>query len=352
MKIISAIPKEPGNYQITLSDLVKCYESGDIQAYKYNRGMMHEKEQLVDNISCNFHLDSFGVIHIGLYEGKMTIADGHHRIYGVVNGVRLKKITKTESVVMIKVITKTEFLKCYSNLNNTLRHSTNQDVTNPDLRYGDVIINKIKPALVELGYNSESITSVFAGKRSSNLAYIIDALDRNMSNKQWCYTEIYKVRKSSAIRFHIPASESRIMLSKAKMDKLVLAVTYYLDYLEQLLTVAKEKGISLEGINTNASWFGLILTNLLSENCRLPRKPSTLVNKSIKSITKLNQWIKSIGGGSIASIASNEPDLWKHLSLNNFHKNWINSYECLRKSEALPKYKLKTSPVRLIEKSA
>ena len=176
----------PGLYQISIADLAAAIENQVIVFYDNNRGQMGLSQRRVDKMSENLHPESLGMISIGMYKGKLTIADAHHRCVSIQLAIQNNKISPSErkylvAIKILKISSPEDFLQAYADLNNCYKHTTNQDVTNPDFRYGDVIQNQIKPVLEGFGYKKDYLDNVFANKRSANLSYVIDALNLNLS---------------------------------------------------------------------------------------------------------------------------------------------------------------------------
>jgi hypothetical protein len=346
MRVVKSIPETPGVYPISIGDYDNNVTTGGIVEYENNRGKISPSEKRIRALSVAFNHLVVGMIHVGMYLGRLTILDGHHRTYGIRLGIEKGTISEEDrkQLIMVKVVdikSPLEFLVYRKCIGDTMTNTKGQDITNPDYRYGAFIYHRVRPLLIKMGYSETYVDCVLSRKRVVQLAYIIHCLEKEVPAGLLCFTEVCRGRRDCTKRFSITHLEDPVKLSRETTIKLMNALAYYLDYIGCLAKDDKGGNLVKDIIN-NASWFGVILTTLLSEEVILPIKPWVLANRTCRKGMVLSANMALLGRQKREINNSTENSIWKSMGFRQIHKNYIGEYTPCIEEAHLPKAREKT----------
>jgi predicted DNA binding CopG/RHH family protein len=136
--ILNQLKKNP---RVQIKTVLEWLDSGLIIPYSKNRSANGALNKLVDNsrvlkIARDFKPGAIGSIRIGLHNGNLTIADGHHRAFAIQKLKELEMIDVFGNREMIvDPIEDEEFLQVYTGTNNSRSHSLADKLSNSDLPY-------------------------------------------------------------------------------------------------------------------------------------------------------------------------------------------------------------------------
>lgn len=278
----------PGVRFIKIRHLLNWVDTGKLIPYPHNRGLARVSCITAHGVREDFSIDSWGEISYGWYDGQLTIATGHSRIYGLIQRLIDGNLTEEELNEEFSIRCVKDFMKAYKKSGqNGQSHRSADKVMNPDLTFGGPIY-KLKQLLnpdIAEHLNSYS-TPLAAMMEFCNFELANPYLSEEDYNRLSRWDHVYNNGRGSA-RHKANEEVGNLALlnvSDAQLNRLAVAITDWF----HLTVMAK----ALAG-NTNvnfiykAGFFGMFVMerytgkeNMFSDNLliakRIVHKPDKL----------------------------------------------------------------------------
>lgn len=272
------MPRKEGKYIVTLASLVNWAMTGLLHIYDNNRGDGKVSKQTSDSTAAGINKNAIGEFQIGMYSGdevsRITIANGHSRLGGIFQRLASGELTQKELEMSVYVtfLEEGEFMRTYQMVNASTSHKNKDKIKNPDLAFGPTM-KKLRDGV------GETCMSLIGNNKWTVLSSIIFNL--TTPNRSWLWPEVYQKRMPASAMANELAGELKIATADHK--RLIGAVQFWFELMDGLREKAKESGVDVSKIVSNAGMFGYIVCDQMKTVPELSTPP-ILIKKMIRHL--------------------------------------------------------------------
>jgi hypothetical protein len=320
-------PNKTGPVTATLHDFIAWLQTGRITPYMNNRGgkTKYKKDvpqkfaavasNTIKSIVSDFSPLSFGEVRFAIMSnGTLQHTTGHSRTVGLLklyyDGKLSAEALATE--INFMVVPEDYMLKDYIVTGQQTGHNTGQKVSNEDLAYGFIIKTKVYPILEPTARKFyEGI-----GKLSNFLSYLIYTL-AHQSDRKWDYVDVYWNRRGT--KELLNSAAGTIAISTKDITDIAKAMNSY--YEVYGLAQKGSGGIDVFPLFKDSGWFGLYLTDRLTESYELAQSDKVLASQIVRNFHAVRNATPLLGGTTTqVKIRKACQDIFKEVKKKNRSK--------------------------------
>lgn len=296
------------NNVISAKRLIELCDLDLVRQYKNNRGKQAGKNKLnkrhIHDIATNLHIPAIDVIGLreALGDDHLVINNGHHRIEAIRLYFKLNPEAEDFNV-RIRIVSLKDGMTYHRYSNNTLKHTTNNNLTNPDYSLGNKIIDILEK------YGLEQ-------KKAPQLGNVM--LAYGLFGEEISFSESFKKRTEVKDMADCIGGEDEFFrmthLTTEKVGNLMKAIEYYCEYFKSLESGFKvingkiKVTQAFKDLKKSSPFFSVMIIDLLRKKhkfCgRTPKELSDRTFNNLGSISEQAKMITHSGKNKIESTVS------------------------------------------------
>lgn len=271
-----------------IEDLLLGIVNRTVKVYQNNRGTGDVSAATVRDVAEDFSPHSFGEFTVGIYNGKLCIADGHSRGLGLLHRLVSEKLTEMEKKfnINLRFVPESKFLEVYQKRNSSSRHKSSEKINNPDYMFGAILLvfsNILGAHWLPFKNNS---------KLKQQLIYLVHYFATKYKGGDVSYNDIFGCRKETKNLLMTRPVKAPYQLSDKMFQELCCGIKYYNEVMSIVRGTMNGGKIMdtkpLKCILGSSPLMGLIVADHVSGNNDFKKSAARLASRILKNASELS----------------------------------------------------------------